>query len=418
MNNNLTKAYKASPLWVAALAFSLPFLSLITLSGTSATSYLLLLSALLSFKECRAALARHWHDTRLVVTAFLINFVFVLLCFVLRPEASANHLEKPLRMLLAVSALALVLARRPSRQALWWGAVGGALACLPFVAYQRFDLAQERPGGLINAITFGDLALLLGLLSLVAAIDLRHSRARAALAALGALAGLLASLLTGTRGGLLALVPAAVIFYVLSRHERGVGQRVRLGLLAGTVLLAGAYFVPALGLEGRMAEGLADVRAWDGGGNKVTNVGIRLELWKGAIMLIRDHPLFGIEPNLMKMYLGRYVAAGALDPVVLTMPHLHNAILQALATGGIPGLLAWFGMFAAPFVYFVRAIGARGAASAAFAPALAGLLVVTSYFCFGLTEVIFWSMKACLFYALTVFLLVGFCQLAKEEIGK
>lgn len=415
MNNNLTKAYIASPLWVAALAFSLPFLSLITLSGTSATSYLLLLTALLSFKDCRAALARHWHDTRLVVTAFLINFVFVLLCFVLRPEASANHLEKPLRMLLAVSALALVLARRPSRQSLWWGAVGGALACLPFVAYQRFDLALERPGGLINSITFGDLALLLGLLSLVAAIDMRHSVPRAVIASLGALAGLFASLLTGTRGGLVALLPAAVIFFMLSRHRV---RRLKLVVLAGMALLACAYFVPALGMQARMAEGLADIQSWVGGGNKVTRVGIRLELWKGAIMLVRDHPLLGVEPNLMKDALGQYVAQGVLDPVVLTMPHLHNAILQALATGGIPGLLAWFGMFAAPFVYFVRAIGARGAGSAAFAPALAGLLVVTSYFCFGLTEVIFWSMKACLFYALTVFLLVGFCQLAKEEIGK
>jgi O-antigen ligase len=189
-------------------------------------------------------------------------------------------------------------------------------------------------------------------------------------------------------------------------------------LLTSFGLVAFAYFVPALGLQDRMAEGLSDVRAWEDGGNKVTNVGIRLELWKGAAMLIREHPLFGIEPNLMKVYLGRFVEQGRLDPVVLTMPHLHNAVLQALATGGIPGFLAWFGMFAAPFAYFVRTLGERGAAAPQFAPALAGLLVVTSYFCFGLTEVIFWSMKGCLFYALMVFLLVGFCQVAKEEIGK
>jgi O-antigen ligase len=417
MNNNLTTSYRASIVWVGALAFSLPFLSLITLSGISSSSYLILLTALFLFRDCRVALARHWHDTRWVVTAFLFNFIFVLLCFVLRPEASPNHLEKPLRMLLAVSALALVLARRPPRRALWWGAIGGALACLPVVAYQRFDLAIDRPGGLINAITFGDLSLLLGLLSLVAAIDMRQCGKRIVLPALGALAGLLASLLTGTRGGLVALLPAAVVFFVLSRLMQG--RRLRTVLLTSFGVAAFAYFVPALGLQDRMAEGLADVRAWEAGGNKVTNVGIRLELWKGAAMLIREHPLFGIEPNLMKVYLGRFVEQGKLDPVVLTMPHLHNAILQALATGGIPGFFAWFGMFAVPFVYFARKLGERGAAAAPqFAPALAGLLVVTSYFCFGLTEVIFWSMKGCLFYALMVFLLVGFCQVAKEEIGK
>jgi O-antigen ligase len=86
-------------------------------------------------------------------------------------------------------------------------------------------------------------------------------------------------------------------------------------------------------------------------------------------------------------------------------------------TGGIFGLLAWLGMMIAPLVYFVRTLKAGGAGAPQFTPALAGLLVVASYLSFGLTEVIFWSMKGCLFYALMVFLLMGFCESAKEEIG-
>jgi O-antigen ligase len=52
-----------------------------------------------------------------------------------------------------------------------------------------------------------------------------------------------------------------------------------------------------------------------------------------------------------------------------------------------------------------------------FAQALAGALVVFSYACFGLTEVIFWSVAGSLFYALMVFLLMGFCLNAKVKIG-
>ena len=37
--------------------------------------------------------------------------------------------------------------------------------------------------------------------------------------------------------------------------------------------------------------------------------------------------------------------------------------------------------------------------------------------CFGLTEVIFWSVTGSLFYALMVFLLMGLCLNAKEKIG-
>ena len=44
------------------------------------------------------------------------------------------------------------------------------------------------------------------------------------------------------------------------------------------------------------------------------------------------------------------------------------------------------------------------------------MLVVLAYAAFGLSEVIFWSMKGSLFYALMVFLLMGWC-LVGEDAG-
>ncbi|MFL6671661.1 MAG: O-antigen ligase family protein [Massilia sp.] len=378
-------------------------------------SFLLLLSALFLFKDCRRALARHWHETRWVIWAFLFNFGFALVCYLVRPEATANNLEKPTRMLLAVSALALVLAVRPPRRALWWGVIAGTLAGLGLVAWQRVGLHIDRPGGLINPITFGDVSLCLALLAMVAASDFRAQR-QAFLPALGALAGLAASLLTGTRGGLVALPVAALMF---ARHRHLVpGRRVRTLLLGGLALCVSAFFIPVLGMQDRVAEGISDVQAWAGGGNKDTSLGTRLELWTGAGILFRDHPLFGIDPNTLHAQLGRYVQEGRLDPVVLPMPHLHNDALQSLATGGVVGLAAWFGLLAAPFVFFMRALASANTARQHPAPALAGLLVVLCYFSFGLTEVIFWSVKGSLFYALMVFLLMGFCLNTKEQIGK
>src|SRR5205085_7357699 len=120
--------------------------------------------------------------------------LFVLGCALMR-GASMNTVEKPARMFFAASALLAVLAARPSRRMLWWGVIAGALAALPFVAWQRIALGMDRPGGLINAITFGDLALLLALLSVAAAIDMKDEPRNARLAAVGALAGLAASML-------------------------------------------------------------------------------------------------------------------------------------------------------------------------------------------------------------------------------
>jgi O-antigen ligase len=195
-------------------------------------------------------------------------------------------------------------------------------------------------------------------------------------------------------------------------------RRVRALLAASFALFVGSYFIPALGMQDRVEQGIVDAQTWLAGGSAFSNVGIRLELWKGATMLIAEHPLFGLDSASYKSQLAHLALEGKLDRVVLTMPHLHNDALQALVTGGIPGFLAWFGIMAAPFAFFARAMGRRGQAGEQFAPALAGLLVVLSYFSFGLTEVIFWSVKGSLFYALMVFLLMGFCLNAKERIGK
>jgi O-antigen ligase len=297
---------------------------------------------------------------------------------------------------------------------LWWGVIAGALAALPFVAWQRIALGIERPGGLINAITFGDLALLLALLSVTAAIDMRDNARQAGLAVVGALAGLGASLLTGSRGGWLALALAALLFL---RYARGIkGRRVRILLAAGAAVVVAAWFVPASGVQARFDEGVGDIRTWVDGGNVNTRVGTRLELWKGASMLIAEHPLLGLDFSACRARLADYAREGKLDPVVLTLPHLHNDGLQELATGGVVGFALWASILVAPLLFFARQLRA-GLGRPQFAVALAGILVVTSYVSFGLTEVIFWSMKGSLFYALMVFVLMGFCLNAKEQIG-
>ncbi len=416
MNNNFTIRNRSLQTWVAVLVFSFPFLSLITLIGVGLSSFLLLLTALFLWRDCRAALVRHWDATRWVILAFLFNLLVVLVFFLLRPDASAGNLEKPSRMLFAVSAMLLVVVARPGRSSLWWGVIAGAVACLPLVAWQRLVEGNERPGGLINAITFGDLSMCLALVAMVAAIDFRHSNRQAVWPALGALAGLGASLLTGTRGAWVALLLAGLLFV---RHAHLMDSRRVRALLAGSLLLvAGAMFVPATGMQARVVQGIDDVQTWMDGGSAFSNVGIRLELWKGAGLLIAERPFSGVDHRAVGAAMARHVQAGRLDPVVLPAEHLHNDALQSLVTGGVAGLLAWLAILAAPFAFFARAIRGASMRAERFAPALAGMVVVTCFFSFGLTEVIFWSVKGSMFYALMVFLLMGFCLNAKEQIGK
>jgi O-antigen ligase len=417
MNNKLTHSTGPAQVWTTALVFLFPFLSLVTLFGVSVASFLFLLSAIPLYLRGRAAIASNWDEVKWVVFAFFYYLAFAALCYIVRPVAPLSNLEKPARMFFAVTALMVVLVRRPPRRALWWGVIAGALVALPLVAWQRVVLDIDRPGGLLNAITFGDLSLCLALLAMAAAVDFRASTRQAIWPAVGALAGLTGSVLSGTRGGWIALVLAAFVFV---RHGHLVpSRRVRALLVASFALFVSSWFVPALGMQDRVEQGVVDVRTWMAGGSAFSNVGIRLELWKSAGMLIAEHPWFGLDPAEYKSQLANWAVEGKIDRVVLTMPHMHNDALQAFVTGGVPGLLAWFGIIAAPLAFFARAMkGGSTAGSGVYAPALAGMLLVLCYFSFGLTEVIFWSVKGSLFYALMVFLLMGFCLIEKERIGK
>jgi O-antigen ligase len=415
MNNNFIKMMGPSQFVIGALVFLFPFLSLSTLFGVSLSSFTILIASLFFAKRGVAALRLHWNDIRWVVLAFLFNVVFALLCVLLRDGERLNLVERPARMLFAVSALILMLVVKPDRRFLWWGVICGALASLPLVAYQRIVLDIERPGGLVNPITFGDLSMLLGLLALAAAVDLRKTT-RAIWPAIGAIAGIAASLMSGTRGAWVALPIAAFLFIRYGHVVRS--KRVRAVVVLSFALVGATYFVHDTGVEDRVEQGVHDVATYFSGGSAYSNLGIRLALWKGAALLIAERPITG-HGSSYRNALARYVAQGRVDAVVLPMPHVHNDALQALVTGGIVGFSIWLATLVAPLVFFARALGARAdGGQRRFAFALAGMLVVASYFGFGLTEVIFWSMKGCLFYALMIFLFMGLCLNAKDNDGK
>lgn len=405
MHNNFMNSLSIRRCLAHGLLFALPCLCLVTRWGVGLCSFLFLLAGLLYFRQAWPALARHWKALRWVLAAFLCHFLLALLLLLLRPDAVLGSLEKPLRMFLASSALVLVLAARPSPASLEWGVAGGALGGALLVGYQRVVLGIERPGALVNAITAGDLLMCLGLLALVCLADARRLR-QAAVPAVGVLAGIGGAVLTGTRGSALALVLALP---VLLRYGRSLNGRWLRPLLGATLVLAAAVcLVPQTGVQERARQALRDVTTYMEGGSVYSQVGIRLELWRAAALLVAERPLAGAGPGVVRAELAAYVGDGALAAEVLAPVHFHNDALQALVSGGVVGLLAWLSTLLAPLLFFARALRSGHAGPAA-APAMAGLLLVLAYFAFGLTEVIFWSVRASLFYALMVFVLMGLC---------
>lgn len=132
----------------------------------------------------------------------------------------------------------------------------------------------------------------------------------------------------------------------------------------------------------------------------------RAVLWKGAVAMIRDYPLFGIGvhvfPKLIDSYSGGYP--------LHTKGHAHNAYLQAALNYGIPGC------FLILYVYFCLAgFLVRSWGKDRNPWALVGLSVLAMYLIEGLTENNFDDAEVVMFFWFIEGLIIGQVKIENER---
>jgi (heptosyl)LPS beta-1,4-glucosyltransferase len=275
--------------------------------------------------------------------------------------------------LIAVSVIAIFLATIAARQ--------GALN----------QLLGSRFGGGINPISFGNLALLGGMLTIVAAIFFTREKRRivGTLLFLAGTAAIVISMLSETRSNLVALPFLLVALIPL------LGKRLRIaGLVAIPLLVAGAIVT-----SDRMSHSLNGLLH---DGNLDTGMEIRIEVWGQAWSMFRENPWTGIGLGGYTHRIESEVEAGNLPKhfIDCCTGHAHNDLLNNAATSGIPGILSWALLIFIPLAIFARHLFSRHVPTAHLATA--GTMVCTGYFFFGLTEATFNRTLFLTFYLLAV----------------
>lgn len=385
----------------------LPALALILSAGTSVIELALLLSLLgyaVPLRRCHLLVPA---PARWIVIAFAINLAGFI-GSVAMSETTLNFLDNPLRQLLATSAIGLIALTQPRPMFFWVGLCGGALAAGALAIYQIIVLLLPRALGPHQAIIFGDIAIVMGMMGLAAIVPLARTRL-ALLPYAGCAAGIAASAMSGSRGGWLALLLVAVP--LMAYRGRGLGSKLAPTVLAVFLTAALVAFVPRFGVGQRINDTLNEISQYDAGNSK-TSAGIRLQLWKGAVLMLRAHPGFGVGQANFSDALNRLIEQGEVDPGARDFGHAHNEILNALATGGVIGGASLLFMYGAPLVFFWR-VARRGGHTKPVA--LAGLMLVLGFILFGLTQVMFSHHLGAAFYALMVAVMAGLCLLRTEE---
>ena len=278
-------------------------------------------------------------------------------------------------------------------------ALAGLVAADPLL----WGESVHRANGATNAIPFGNLSLLSGLMLLGLAGPLFSNRhyTPCLLALLAGLLGLTAAYLSGTRNNVLVL-PVLLLFLVLFAGRR---QRI-VSAIAGLLILG--LFV---GLESRLGEGIMAVLDGDYG----RGIQYRFDVWQHALALFTSAPFSGVGVQGYAQALQASIEAGELPQGLARccLDHAHNDLFQILATRGLLGALSWLLVLGIPFTQFLRY--ARHENDRVASLARVGAMVPLAYLIFGLTEATLERGIYITFYLLSVTLVTHLLFRALDE---
>ncbi len=315
-------------------------------------------------------------------------------------------LDSPSRFVATVPVM-FALRRLRIRTLMWCDlsfAIGAIASPLVLVIAPR-ETDGRLASSFLDAIHFGDIALVLGMLSALSLNWWRKDKlAIRAIKLAGLFAGLYASVLTGSRGGWVTIpVVVALVIYIRGKNKPGWwGWAIALAAVVAAV----AVCVSSVTVRERLFQVWSDIAQYTHG-QKDTSTGVRLQLYGAALMLMSQHFVFGLGPNGFADSMQALADAGQLTPLAAQFGRgeTHNQMLAYATNYGIIGGLAGIALHLVPCLLFAKCL--KSPAAPMRRAALLGLVFVISFWIFGLSVETFDLKMIASFYAAIIAILGG-----------
>jgi len=283
-----------------------------------------------------------------------------------------------------------------------WGVLCGAVAAGGWAYYQKNMLGISRVWGgtssLINA--FGDISLLLGVLSVVLFQPKWSKDKRWWFLVITALAfGLFGSLASGAKGGWISLPVLAWVLVDLSAKPTFIKRILVVSLFAVFALVV--WYVSPF-IQTRVSMVIPAIATYYQTGEVFDgSAGIRLSLWHASWLIFIENPWFGVGlGNFYENLLG-LIEAGRIDVQAGVIHHPHSQFFYGLSSFGLWGPAAVFSIYSAFFWHFKSHLGQNKALS------VAGIIICLAYIDFGLVELIWDINNAGVFFTMMMALMSG-----------
>jgi len=257
-----------------------------------------------------------------------------------------DALDKPSRLLLAALAFVALRSLPIHARTIFWASMLGVMLSAA-IAYQQTHFAHlPRAHGISHPIPFGGVSLILTAIVLGGWYLLFDKKQRSKLipwVSLAVMAGLWASLASGSRGAWIALPLFAYILSLTPPKVRTWHRATVLALITA-LMVASYYAVPSVQqrIDPALHEAARYFASPDTHNTNLGSFGTRIEMWRVGLETFRDNPWLGAGFTDFKQRVQAGISEGVINPELSNHEHLHNEIITTAAKLGILGLGALF----------------------------------------------------------------------------
>ena len=289
----------------------------------------------------------------------IYSYLFYFLTFVLSLSINGGKmrdLDTASRVIFLIPVFLLLLKRPIKTCVLSYAIPLGGVIAVCIALYDKFILnlnPDQNPR--IMHIQGGDISMSLGIFSLIIALYAHQKKdvKLTTLSVIGGLCGIVGSLLSTARGGWVALPVLLVVILYIYRHSLSKRFFLTLfGIMVATSI--GISQMPNNRIMERIDVAQKDIQLYLDNHDGNTSLGARFEMWKSALEMAKEKPLFGWgiqgATEKRKRDTEEKIATGNIGQFT----HAHNQYLDDLSKRGIVGLFALLAVLLIPLRAFMK----------------------------------------------------------------
>lgn len=386
--------------------FTMPaFILTIRHGGNIAAITILLLSLVVLVSRPSVNLILNKKE-KVFIFSLLLLPIIIAFDVILR-DLKFKYLDYYLRFILVIPIYFALKGAKVELKPVFIGILTGAIGTGLFSLYLKFYLNEMNATGYIFKISFGNISLLLGMMSLSGLFLIQDTRFKKTIYSVTGIAftlGVIASVLSGARGGWMA-IPFFVGLFLMYFPVKKTYKIVSVFILV--VVMVITYYSSAH-VKSRIDSTYINTKTYFSSDSLAVvqnSTSTRLEMWKAGWKIFTEHPLFGIGSGQFRSVIKAKMESGEIEAIPFHN-HVHNEPLQILIITGIVGLIGYMTLYVGTAYFFYNSLVTSNSNRVQYLSFL-GVMIVGGYFIFGLTNYSFGHQAMVLFFAVMVASLAG-----------